>query len=321
MIIPSIDILNGEVVQLRQGKEVVYRSNDIESFIKKYKLFPEVNVIDLNGAISKDNNNKELIYRLCKELTCNVGGGIRNAEIANEYIERGANKVIIGTCATKEFLSQVPKEKLIVALDVKDGKIATEGWKKLDEENDFISKIAELESYCSKFLITNVDVEGLNKGTDLSFFKRLKSKTKNDIMVAGGITTIEEIKEIHSYGFDQVLGMAITSGRLDIYDCYTSIIDFDKQDGLIPTIVQDIDTKEVLMLAYSSKESFKLAFTTNYGIYYSRSRQKLWKKGEESGNVQELEKIYLDCDSDTLLFLVRQKGKACHRMKRTCFEV
>ena len=140
-------------------------------------------------------------------------------------------------------------------------------------------------------------------------------------MVAGGITTIEEIREIHSYGFDQVLGMAITSGKLDIYDCYTSIIDFDKQGGLIPTIVQDIDTKEVLMLAYSSKESFNLACTTNYGTYYSRSRQKLWKKGEESGNTQELEKIYLDCDSDTLLFWVRQKGKACHRMKRTCFEV
>ncbi len=94
-----------------------------------------------------------------------------------------------------------------------------------------------------------------------------------------------------------------------------------RQEGLIPTIVQDINTKEVLMLAYSNRDSIKKTYESNLATYYSRSRKKLWTKGETSGNTQEIKKIYLDCDSDTLLFLVSQKGVACHRNKRTCFEV
>ena len=102
---------------------------------------------------------------------------------------------------------------------------------------------------------------------------------------------------------------------------YIKMISCQKQDGLIPTIVQDIETKEVLMLAYSNVDSIKKTFELKLATYYSRSRKQLWTKGEKSGNIQKIEKIYLDCDSDTLLFLVKQKGVACHRNKRTCFEV
>lgn len=319
MIIPSIDIMDGKVVQLKQGKEKVFENSDIDKVIENYKIFPEINVIDLDSAMGK-GSNKELIKILCKKINCNVGGGIRNLEIAQEYIESGAKNVIIGTKANKEFLSKLPKEKIIVALDVKQGKIAIKGWQELEEQNIY-EKMVELEAYCKKYLVTNVDVEGLNSGTNLKFFESLVGKTKNDIMVAGGITTIEEIKYIHNLGLDQVLGMAITSGKLNIIDCYIGIMNFQKQYGLIPTIVQDINTKEVLMLAYSNIESIKKTYESNFATYYSRSRKKLWTKGETSGNTQEIKKIYLDCDSDTLLFLVSQKGMACHRNKRTCFEV
>lgn len=319
MIIPSIDIMNGKVVQLKQGKEKVYENQDIESIVEMYKIFPQINVIDLDSAMEK-GENKELIKMLCQKITCNVGGGIRSIELAKEYIVNGANSVIVGTRANEEFLKQLPKEKVIVALDTKDGKIAVEGWKKL-EEADIYEKMRKLENYCYKFLITNVNVEGLNEGTDLEFFETLVGKTKNDIMVAGGITTIDEIKHIHKLGFDQVLGRTITSGKLNIIDCYIEIMDFEKTNGLIPTIVQDIETKEVLMLAYSNKESLKKTYKIKKATYYSRNRKTLWTKGEKSGNIQYIEKIYLDCDSDTVLFLVKQKGVACHRNKRTCFEV
>lgn len=319
MIIPSIDIMDGKVVQLKQGKEKVYENSDIDRVINHYRVFSEINVIDLDSAMGK-GNNKELIKRICKEIDCNIGGGIRTIEIAKEYIEAGAKSIIVGTKANKDFLSNFPKEKIVVALDVKDGKIAVKGWQELEEENIY-EKMIELEPYCKKYLVTNVDVEGLNAGTNLKFFESLVGKTKNDIMVAGGITTIEEIKHIHTLGLDQVLGMAITSGKLNIMDCYIEIMDFEKQNGLIPTIVQDITTKEVLMLAYSNKESLKRTYESNFATYYSRARNKLWTKGETSGNVQKIKKIYLDCDSDTLLFLVSQKGVACHRNKRTCFEV
>lgn len=319
MIIPSIDIMDGKVVQLKQGKEKVYENDDIDKVINQYRIFPEINVIDLDSAMGK-GNNRELIKKICKEISCNIGGGIRTLDIAKDYIEAGAKSIIVGTKANKDFLSNLPKEKVVVALDVKDGKIAVKGWQELEEENIY-EKMIELEPYCKKYLVTNVDVEGLNAGTNLKFFESLAQKTKNDVMVAGGITTIEEIKHIHTLGLDQVLGMAITSGKLNIIDCYIEIMDFEKQNGLIPTIVQDITTKEVLMLAYSNKESLKKTYESNLATYYSRSRNKLWTKGETSGNVQKIKKIYLDCDSDTLLFLVSQKGVACHRNKRTCFEV
>lgn len=319
MIIPSIDIMDGKIVQLKQGKEKVYENENIEKVIEQYKFFPQINVIDLNSAMG-NGNNKELIKSICKKLTCNVGGGVRSVDIAYKYIEAGANSVIIGTKASKDFLNKLPREKIIVSLDTKNGKIAKYGWKKLQDENIY-ERMLELEDYCYKFLITNVNVEGLNKGTDLKFFESLVGKTKNDIMVAGGITTIDEIKYIHKLGFDQVLGMAITSGKLNIIDCYIEIMDFEKQNGLIPTIVQDVDTKEVLMLAYSNKESLKKTYEIKKATYYSRSRNTLWTKGEKSGNIQHIEKIYLDCDSDTLLFLVRQKGVACHRNKKTCFDI
>ena len=319
MIIPSIDIMNGKVVQLKQGKEKIYENDNIEEIVEKYKIFPQINVIDLDSAM-ETGENRDLIKKLCKKLNCNIGGGIRNEEIATQYVEAGANSIIIGTNANIEFLKKLPKNKIIVALDTKNGKIAINGWKKLEEANIY-EKMTELENYCYKFLITNVNVEGLNKGTDLEFFEKLVGKTKNDIMVAGGITTKEEIKYIHKLGFDQVLGMTITSGRLNIIDCYIEIMDFQKNNGLIPTIVQDINTKEVLMLAYSNVESIKKTYEIRKATYYSRSRKKLWTKGEKSGNIQNIEKIYLDCDSDTILFLVNQKGMACHRNKRTCFEV
>ena len=319
MIIPSIDIMGGKAVQLKQGKEKVYENENIDNILEQYRLFPEISVIDLDSAMGK-GDNKELIKRICQKVDCNIGGGIRNIELAKEYIEAGAKRIMIGTKATKEFLEQLPKEKVIVALDTKKGKLATYGWQKL-EGQDIYKKMQELENYCEKYLITNVNVEGLNSGTDLQFFQTLVGKTKNDIMVAGGITTLEEIKAIHELGFDQVLGMAITSGKLNLVDCYIKIMNFQKQDGLIPTIVQDIETKEVLMLAYSNVDSIKKTFELKLATYYSRSRKQLWTKGEKSGNIQKIEKIYLDCDSDTLLFLVKQKGVACHRNKRTCFEV
>jgi phosphoribosylformimino-5-aminoimidazole carboxamide ribonucleotide (ProFAR) isomerase len=319
MIIPSIDIMNGKAVQLKQGIEKIYENENIEEVLEQYKIFPQINVIDLNSAMG-NGDNKDIIKKICKKIKCNVGGGIRNVEIAKEYLNAGANSIIVGTMANEDFLKQLPKEKVIVALDTKNGKIATHGWKELKAENIY-EKMLELENYCYKFLITNVNVEGLNEGTDLNFWSKLVGKTKNDIMVAGGITTLEEIKYIHKLGFDQVLGMAITSGKLNIIDCYIEIMDFEKQNGLIPTIVQEIDTKEVLMLAYSSKESLKKTYEIGKATYYSRSRKSLWTKGEKSSNIQNIEKIYLDCDSDTILFLVKQKGNACHRNKRTCFEI
>jgi phosphoribosyl-AMP cyclohydrolase len=96
-------------------------------------------------------------------------------------------------------------------------------------------------------------------------------------------------------------------------------LDFAKSNGLIPVVVQDVVSKEVLMLAYTNIEALEKTLETGYAHYWSRSRQKLWMKGETSGNVQKVKDIIVDCDYDALLFLVEQKGNACHTGKRTCF--
>src|SRR4029079_10614558 len=95
--------------------------------------------------------------------------------------------------------------------------------------------------------------------------------------------------------------------------------DFTKGDGFLPAIAQDAETGEVLMLAWMNAESFTETLATGKAVYFSRSRGRLWRKGEESGHVQMVEAVYVDCDADTILLKVRQTGPACHEGYRSCF--
>jgi phosphoribosyl-AMP cyclohydrolase len=98
------------------------------------------------------------------------------------------------------------------------------------------------------------------------------------------------------------------------------MLDFDKAGGLVPAIAQDADTGEVLMLAWMNREAFDETVRTGRAVYFSRSRNRLWRKGEESGHVQEVKGVYLDCDADTVLLKVKQLGgAACHEGYKSCF--
>jgi phosphoribosyl-AMP cyclohydrolase len=97
-------------------------------------------------------------------------------------------------------------------------------------------------------------------------------------------------------------------------------IDFKKGDGLIPVIIQDASTNEILMLGYMNREAWEKTLETKRASFWSRSRKKLWVKGETSGHFQEIKEIRLDCDGDTLLLKVDQiGGAACHKGFRSCF--
>lgn len=315
MIIPSIDLMNGKVVQLENGeKKKIELDNPIE-IAKKYSVYGEIAVIDIDAAMNKGSNIK-IIKEICKFAKCRVGGGIRTVEKAKELIGSGAQKLIIGTAANKDLLSQIPKEKIIVAIDSKEGKVVDNGWTNKTNKTPK-DRINELKDYCFGFLFTDVEREGLMKGFDLAKVDELKTNGTN-ITVAGGISSIGEIKTLDKEGFDVQLGMSLYTGKIDIDDAFVEMLDFKKQQGKIPTIVQD--TKgEVLMLAYSTKESLKISFKSRRGVYFSRSRNEIWKKGETSGNTQELKYVRYDCDKDTLLFIVKQKGKACHKNNYSCF--
>ena len=98
-----------------------------------------------------------------------------------------------------------------------------------------------------------------------------------------------------------------------------SNIDFSKSGGIVPVIVQDANTKEILTIAYTNKESLERTLSTGNSWFWSRSRKKLWMKGEESGNTQKIKEILVDCAADALIYVVEPQGPACHTGERTCF--
>lgn len=318
MIVASIDLMDGKAVQLQQGEKKVLERTDVLDLAKYYARFGEIAVIDLDSAMNTGKNNSELIKKICKIAPSRVGGGIRDVEKAKEVLSWGAKKIIIGTAASEELLSKLPKSKVIVAIDSKEGKITLEGWKKTLEVST-LDYVKRFENLCSGFLFTVVEKEGMLQGTDIDLIKKIAASTKLPITAAGGISSIEEIKELQKNNIDTQLGMCIYTGKVELEEAYCATMDFEKQDGLIPTIVQDFKTKQVLMLAYSSPESLKKSLKEGLATYYSRSRKELWTKGLTSGNTQELLTSYFDCDRDTLLFIVNQKGNACHLNRFTCF--
>ncbi|MFH1588557.1 MAG: phosphoribosyl-AMP cyclohydrolase [Candidatus Diapherotrites archaeon] len=338
MIIPSIDLMQGKAVQLTQGKKKKIEK-EVNEMLEKFSLFEEIQVIDLDKAIGKGENTA-LVKELCKKANCRAGGGIRNSKYAKELIEAGAKKIIIGTKANKKFLEklnkEIPKEKIICAIDAWKRKIVVEGWRKKTNQNVF-DKVKELEEFCGEFLFTAVEKEGLMQGIDFDSVKKIREITKNKIAYAGGIKSMKEIETLESIGVSSIVGMAIYSGKINLNELKLkeknelneieknektsefNALDFNKMNGLIPVIVQDIDSKEILMQAYANKEAIQKTINSGKATYWSRSRKELWVKGLTSGNTQGVKKILFDCDGDCLIYLVKPKGPACHTNAQSCF--
>ena len=318
MIIPSIDIMGGKSVQLKQGKEKVLEREDIFELAKYFSRFGELAVIDLDAAMGK-GDNEELIKKICRIAPCRVGGGIRDVEKAKRIIANGAKKIIIGTAASEELLSQLPKDKILVAIDSNKGKVVTEGWTKDTgiTPEDYVKRFDDL---CHGYLYTIVEKEGMMGGTDLEAIKKIRKLTKKELVAAGGISSIDEIKELEKNNISSQLGMCIYTNAVKLEDAFCAMLDFEKQNNLIPTIVQDAKSKQVLMLAYSNKDAVMKTLKDGLATYFSRSRNELWTKGLTSGNTQELVSARYDCDRDTLLYKVNQKGVACHLGRYSCFE-
>ncbi len=218
MIIPCIDLMDGKVVQLVQGRDKALEGEAPLEMLRKFAAFPEIQVIDLDAAIG-NGQNRTIVELLASRAKCRVGGGVRTAERARALIEQGANRVIIGTAAFTPVLAEIAeavgRERVIVALDSKGGKIVVKGWR---EATEFTAEeiVGRLEPYCGGFLCTYVDKEGMMQGTDLAWFRRLRAATQHELTAAGGITTMEEIRELTGLGIHAALGMAIYTGRLDL---------------------------------------------------------------------------------------------------------
>jgi phosphoribosylformimino-5-aminoimidazole carboxamide ribotide isomerase len=220
MIIPCIDLMDGKVVQLIQGRDKALEGDEPLEMLRRFSAFPEIQVIDLDAAMGKGENSS-LVELLAARARCRVGGGVRTADRARRLIEQGAHRVIVGTAAFTPALEQIAAAvgagRIIVALDSKGGKVVVKGWQ---EVTNFSAEevIGRLQPYCSGFLCTYVDKEGMLQGTDLDWFRRLRAATRHEITAAGGITTMEEIRELQAMNVHAALGMAIYTGRLDLQE-------------------------------------------------------------------------------------------------------
>jgi len=223
MIIPCIDLMDGKVVQLVQGRDKALEGDAPLEMLRKFAAFPEIQVIDLDAAMGKGENST-LVELVATRAKCRVGGGVRSPERAQQLVKLGAHRVIVGTAAftpaLQEITAAVGAERVIIALDSKNGKIVVKGWR---EATDFTAEevVSRLEPYCSGFLCTYVDKEGMLQGTDLAWFRRLRAATKHEITAAGGITTIEEIRALDAMNIHAALGMAIYTGRLNLAELAT----------------------------------------------------------------------------------------------------
>ena len=226
LILPCIDLMDGKVVQLVQGREKALEGDAPLTMLERFAGFPEIQVIDLDAAIGRGANDS-IVETLCAHARCRVGGGVRTVDRARTLLAQGAYKVIVGTSAftaegpNKPFLEElaaaIGPEKILLALDSKDGRIVIKGWR---EATAFTAEeiIGSLEPYCRGFLCTYVDKEGMMQGTDLDWFRRLRAalSTTHELTAAGGVTTMDDVRALRAIGIHAALGMAIYTGRLDL---------------------------------------------------------------------------------------------------------
>ena len=222
MLIPSIDLMGGKVVQLVQGERKALEFDDHQYWIDRFLDYPMVQLIDLDAVMGKGENTA-LVRKICETLPCQVGGGIRTPEIATQVLANGAKKVIVGSALLKDggvnleaaqaFAHATAAARLIVAVDSRGGKVSIKGWKEATELTPE-RMMRECEPYCGGFLYTHIDTEGTMTGIPMEVIERLRGATTRKLIAAGGIRSMEEVDQLHAMGVDAVVGMAVYTGAL-----------------------------------------------------------------------------------------------------------
>jgi phosphoribosylformimino-5-aminoimidazole carboxamide ribotide isomerase len=222
MLIPSIDLKAGAVVQLVQGERLAIRDEDVFAWVRRFERFPKVQIIDLDAAMGA-GDNLPLVRAIASRLRCRVGGGIRSIERARDLLDAGAEQVIAGSALftggrpNLEFASAladaVGVERVIAAVDSRGGQVVIHGWKTSLPLTP-VEAVRALEPYCGEFLYTHVDAEGLMAGTDRAAILAVREATSRRLTAAGGITTQQEIDDLDALSVDAVVGMALYTGTL-----------------------------------------------------------------------------------------------------------
>ena len=230
MLIPSIDLQGGAVVQLVQGERLDIRDDDIVKWVRKFEKFPKVQVIDLDAAMGR-GDNLAIVRQIAPALSCRVGGGIRTVERAKDVLAAGAKKIIASSSLfrdgkpdvafARQLADAIGADQIIGAVDSKGGQVVIHGWK-TSLPITAVDAVRALEPFCSEFLYTHVDAEGLMGGTSLDAILAVRHATTRRVTAAGGITTQKEIDDLDALGVDSVVGMALYTGALKLENPLTN---------------------------------------------------------------------------------------------------
>jgi len=226
MLIPSVDLMGGKIVQLVQGEKKALEFSNFEEWITRFSSFPLVQLIDLDAAMGRDSNS-DLISFFVQRLPCQVGGGIRSIESACRMLDAGAQRVILGSsliqngaisvALAEQLAVELGRDKLVFAIDTRGGKVAIRGWREITSISP-LDMVKALDPFCCAFLYTHIDTEGMMSGLPLEPVRELRQAATKQLIAAGGISTHQEIDELHRMGVDAVVGMAVYLGRLTLPD-------------------------------------------------------------------------------------------------------
>ncbi len=347
IILPAIDIKDGSCVRLYKG-DYSTAEKVAEDAVTTAKGFEHdgaawMHMVDLDGAKAKKPINDELILNVRNntKLNIEVGGGIRDMASIEYYLEKGINRVILGSAAlqnpelVREAAAKYGKH-IAVGIDALNEMVAAEGWVEKSTVN-YIEMAKRMENIGVKYIIfTDISKDGTLSGPNFDQLQRLNDAVSCNIIASGGVSKLDDIVKLNELGcYGAIAGKAIYSGALSLDDAVISsqkvsgtvlqknVTDelerYFKKAELIPAVVQENSTGEVLMLAYMNLESLKRTLETGYTWFWSRSRQEYWNKGATSGHLQKVISITSDCDDDTLLIKVDQIGAACHTGRHSCF--
>ena len=349
IILPAIDLHVGSCVRLLRG-DYATAQKVAESPVKAASYFESegarwLHMVDLDGAKFGHPVNDACIFDVLRQVNMKVelGGGIRDMKTVEHYLEKGVSRIILGSVALKnpEFVKEAVKKygkRIAVGIDAKGGKVAAEGWLQVTDV-DYLDLAKEMEQIGVRYIIfTDIGQDGTLGGPNLDMLDRINRAVSCNIIASGGVSNIKDILDLNALQlYGAICGKSIYSGSLSLKaavrasqlisgvhpDRPEAIDDyieryFQKGD-LLPAIVQEAGTGEVLMLAYMNRQSLHKTLETGYTWFYSRSRQELWNKGATSGHVQRVVSITADCDDDTLLIKVVQTGPACHTGSHSCF--
>ena len=349
ILLPAIDIHEGKCVRLFRGD---YSTAQVVAGdpVETARGFKEqgahwLHMVDLDGAKAGRPVNRDLILRTAESVNMNVevGGGIRDMATVEDYLVHGAARVILGSVALKDpaFVREAVKafgRQIAVGIDALDGIAAAEGWTQ-QSGVDYLELARRMEDMGVEYIIcTDIHKDGTQAGPNLEMLDKLNRAVSCNIIASGGVSSLLDIIDLYDLGlYGAIAGKAVYAGTLDlkaaVRACHKfsgrkpktqaavsdELARFFMKSDLIPAVVQDADTYEVLMLAYMNAEALGKTLETGYTWFYSRSRKALWNKGETSGNTQKVVGIAADCDNDTLLVQVKPNGPACHTGARSCF--